>query len=323
MQKLSLLLFSLSMGFASDLSFTQNNPPHQDEVKRNHPVIFTGDMLWGKAVLNIPTEQWLFQFTEIVFFNPLATVNNGSKLGFMTSIGVAINKTFNLAFHYRYLRSGSRSGINFILQPMNENTVLMNQLRLQSGQNNTNAVAVIGENNFKNRLNILDIVVQTSTWMLSNLRFQPFAGIRYLHQKITSNSQASSTNNFEGVIANATGNGTLFKVNERFTFSNIGVIFGTDVKYLISKNWFLFTTLLSQIDYNLSNKYLTSYIIPTNTTNLRSDNSFLGLVQSWEEKFGIGWEQVFGDDWLLSLRLFLETHENLFADYGFGFTLLF
>jgi len=322
---LSLLSWSLgsTLGFTHDheAAFTQNNPPHQNEVKRDHHVIFTGDILWGKvefpqgsSTQGRPgvTEFWCVQLGIQGGLDRL--VNNRSKLGFSASIGVALNRTFNLAFGWRYLRSGGRSSMDYT----NNGNVAVSFLFSPI----INAINVVpnnridATNNFRNRLHVLDLVIQTSHWMTSKLRFQPFGGVRYLSQRVRQNINVD--------LDMALNTFTNFYSSEHYTNTKIGVIFGTDVKYVITKNLFFFSTILTQIAVDIARRTTQNGInIAGTSVSNRFDDANLNANQAWEEKFGFAWETVFGDDWLLSLRIFIELQEDLFQAYGFGFTVLF
>ncbi|NGX31240.1 MAG: hypothetical protein K940chlam8_00605 [Chlamydiae bacterium] len=347
---LGTVLFSCSALFSSDVAFTQGNPPSQNQVKRDHHVIFTGDILWGKVGFISGSEIFLYTdgvpaITEmwgLLTESPVAAVGaeylrdsklvkNRAKLGFMVGIGVALNRTFNLMAHFKYLRSGRTDHAKWTWK---KTTTPVNRLTLgfqgapnslESALNGGNDdIAVNASNHFRNRVYMIDFLIQTSHWMTSKLRFQPFAGVRYFYHKTTSNTCAGFT------LSAADDNGT-YKSNEKYTRSALAVIFGTDVKYLIWKEFFFFSTFLSQVAGDFSRK--TNVLIENAIAlSIASDqgifdhayrDSNVNIVHSWEQKFGFGWDRVFGDDWELSLRLFIELQENLFKDYGFGFTVLF
>ena len=45
------------------------------------------------------------------------------------------------------------------------------------------------------------------------------------------------------------------------------------------------------------------------------------IRHSWGYKFGFAFENAFKDNWLLSVRIFLDIQENLYRTYGAGFTI--
>jgi len=329
MKKIVLFMMSVSLICAKDVTITQNNPPHQNEVKRKHPVIFVGDLLWGRVDIPkatavnldfsglpvwskpgfpIVTENWLY------FNNGDSSrlIENGSKLGFYAGIGVGVNSIFNLSLNWQYLHSSGHDKTNFTFA-QNDTFSLLGFAYANVGADILNVAA---NDSFRNLLQLVEMLVQTSHWMTSKLIIQPFAGVRYLYQRARQTAQV--------LLPSPITEGSDFVANERFTWERMGIILGTDLKFLITRHFFFFATILSQLTYDIA-KVTTKEIKIDNvlSSSLRFDSSSLDLVHSWGRKFGFAWENVFGDDWLLSLRIFMELQESIFAAYGFGFTVLF
>ncbi|NGX31241.1 MAG: hypothetical protein K940chlam8_00606 [Chlamydiae bacterium] len=338
---------------ASILAYTQNNPKTQGELKRVHNVLFNADILLARIEIpslflsgenfgnGVPIT-YAMQSGQVTgggapqvagYPNILDiwSLKNDHKFGFGAGLGISVSRNVNVSIQYKYLRSGTNDGpykttqdakVAIAIGNADIDQVYFGTAREDSTQKEFDRSIEI-KNNFRTRMHILDLVVQATRWMTGRISIQPFAGARYVYEK------ANSDTNAKDLIALDLS----YEANRRYTRSALGVIFGTDIKYMINQYFHFFSSITGQVLGDFSEK-IQAHIKSNLSTNAGEEYPGNGTIDytlyeptmnvtirnSWGYKFGFAFENAFKDNWLLSVRIFLDVQENLYKTYGAGFT---
>ncbi|NGX31245.1 MAG: hypothetical protein K940chlam8_00610 [Chlamydiae bacterium] len=306
LKKTCLFIFGLSVLFANEIVYTQNNPPGQHKVPSKHAFLFNADLLVGK----IQIDNIKYAEMSVDFGNTKEVHNyylkNTPRIGFLAGIGCALNEYLNISIQCRYLHSGKidahTTPTNFTNLTVNPGAFVLNFLAPDPVQFSSRT---------KVRLLMADFLVQTSYWMMGKLRFQPLAGFRlqrkkfdyFLNAKSATQSYKESTFNKE---------------------NRIGILIGTDIQFIINQYFYFFTTLLTQITTSTNNVSRFTVDDSTKPEILQQSSRDVAInnLHTWEYRFGLGWQHLF-HRWLFSLRLFYELKEDTYEAYGCGMTAIF
>ena len=243
LKKVFLLVSIAYLGFANQTTYSQNNPPSQHKtdpyLAKDHPILFNASLLVGE-IMGSPTN-YLH-----VFKQPKGTTDssidtfdfpNQISAGFRFGLGVSLNNVGNLSVQWTWFQmsdNDKKTFGSFTNQYIQVPLFPVGTADNVSGVFNDSVTAFAYQ---KMRYQTLDFLFQTAAWMLSsNIRFQPFGGIRLLDFKrdlvatlIDVDQNASAT------------------INNHFKLQGSGVLIGTDIKYLFSKRFFFFSNIMAGI----------------------------------------------------------------------------
>jgi hypothetical protein len=327
---------------AAEFTYSQNNTPSLNRVKGKYNFLVNADILLGKVEIprfnnQHPTVALGFAFPNVYAFEtatgattPSLTkvlnayqIKNAHKMGFSGGLGVGLNRNVNLSLQYKHLRSGKKDHKHTTTASASINVVIGSPADGVHFDQDDRSIALTSK--FHNRLELIDLLVQTSRWMTGNILFQPFAALRYGYERAR----------FELAAVDATDSTLTYTSNRRYNRSAIGVLFGTDVKYVLNKYFHFFSAFWGQMTANMSEKVNVQIASNLNTEGgtaqttqngnitYRFDEPYARIVNSWGYKFGVAFDYSFGSDWLLTTRVFLEQQEGTYTTWGAGFTLGF
>ena len=243
----------------------------------------------------ILTQNDIKKVTEI-FKNWKSTNEYNDIEGFCKSVTIddITNNEFNLSLQWTYLHSGSR--FKRILQTGtgDQDKITLAGLAV-SGDN----ISVDSRLRMNNRLQFLDLLVQTAKWMLSyKLRLQPFGGLRYFYFK----------SDKLGKIQNVdVGNFVEITFGEKIHAT--GALIGLDMKYLLSQWVHFFSNIHTGI---LAGQQRVNSSIQAGQPGqtgivITNDGKFhFALSPFIAFQFGIASEFILWEGSLASIRLFYE-----------------
>ena len=288
------------LGLGNELAYTQNNPPSQHAASgylaKDHPILINADLLIGR-IIGQPTNAFLKTISNGETKHTTFDFDNEYRGGFRVGLGFGLRNDFNLSAQWTRMSNGNSESYQFT--DANQG---ITDLQLPSGFNNITTFKgnkVDAFSRQKLRYQTVDLILQTAAWMLdSNLRFQPFGGVRYLYfrrhlitklQDKADPAQKTSTDAF-------------------FRIRATGVFLGTDVKYIIAKHFHFYSNVLLAI---LSGSHTHHYsgqssLIAGIQSEIDDEHFQISMSPQIELRFGFAWEHVFNNQWILSLRIGYE-----------------
>jgi hypothetical protein len=283
-----------------ELVYSQNNPPSQSTahcyIAKDYPILINADLLTG-YVFGQPTNAFL-QTIATGLETSYRTFNFDSDLqaGFRAGFGFGLKNDFNLSS--QYTRHSSHKIKQFSLSNANQVITVLELpvgafSSLPSGHDATLTLRR------DVRYQTLDLLLQTAAWMLnSNLRFQPFGGLRYFH----------FTNKMETFTQDTTDESRFASTRNSIRIRSTGVLIGTDIKYMIAKHFHFYSNALVAI---LAGHQKRDYVGNTNLTleglSFDEHERFpISMNPQVELRFGFAWEHVFSNQLLLSMRVGYE-----------------
>ncbi|NGX31487.1 MAG: hypothetical protein K940chlam8_00857 [Chlamydiae bacterium] len=313
MLKKAFLLTSIAcFGFANQTTYSQNNLPSQHKVKgyvvKNHPILFNANLLIGQIsaspvnylqTIHTPpffAPNLFFDFTKTAFPEKI-------DVGFRFGLGIGLDNHVNVSAQWTWFytkdwaekRFTAPTGGNLFIQiPIMPFDTPADGASFE----NKNAIAKAHQ---ALRYQTLDFLAQTASWMLSsNIRFQPFGGIRLFYFK----------RDLVATLIDVDEN-TSATINNHFKLRGSGVLIGTDIKYLFSKRFFFFSNVMAGILGGYETRDLSA------NTNLTGDplevytftfheRFHLSFDSMYEVRLGFAFETPIRKQGLLSFYLAYE-----------------
>ncbi|NGX31485.1 MAG: hypothetical protein K940chlam8_00855 [Chlamydiae bacterium] len=304
LKKVFLLVSIAYLGFANQTTYSQNNPPSQHKtdpyLAKDHPILFNASLLVGE-IMGSPTN-YLH-----VFKQPNGTADssvdtfdfpNQISAGFRFGLGVSLNNVGNLSVQWTWFQmsdSDKKTFSSFLNQYIQVPLFPIGTSDNATGVSNDSATAFAYQ---KMRYQTLDLLFQTAAWMLSsNIRFQPFGGIRLLDFK--RQMCAKVQRNTDGHFGN---------VSTHFKLRGTGVLLGTDIKYIFSKYFFFFSNVMVGIlgGYETRDYNAFSDLDTTAATWKFHERFNMSFDPMYEVRVGLAFESLINKQWLLSIYVAYE-----------------
>ncbi|NGX31488.1 MAG: hypothetical protein K940chlam8_00858 [Chlamydiae bacterium] len=295
------------LGLGNELAYTQNNPPSQHTASgylaKDHPILINADLLIGR-IIGQPTNAFLKTISNGETKHTTFDFDNEYRGGFRVGLGFGLRNDFNLSAQWTRMSNGNSEFYQFA-----DANQTITDLQLPSGFQNTSIKdhKIDAFSRQKLRYQTVDLILQTAAWMLdSNLRFQPFGGVRYLYFR------RHLTTKLEDKVD--IGNDT--STNSFFRIRAIGVFLGTDVKYIIAKHFHFYSNVLlailngSQTRHYSGQSDITGAVIQS---EINDEHFQISMNPQIELRFGFAWEHVFNNQWILSLRVGYELASLIHA----------
>ncbi|NGX31483.1 MAG: hypothetical protein K940chlam8_00853 [Chlamydiae bacterium] len=286
-----------SLAYAqSDIAYSQNNLPSQHMGKGyvwdNYPILFNADLLIGQ-IQGSPTNYgqrsgFLQNRIGDTFDFP-----NGTYVGFRFGLGIGLRNDVNVSIQWTRISGDKHEDRSFA-----QSTTTITTL-LQFGSLPTNeAVKLTARQDQKYQT--LDLLAQTAAWMLnSNIRFQPFGGIRYLEY----------TRDLDSKMIETAQDDTFSETNSHFRIRSTGVLIGTDLKYIFSNHFFFFSNLTAGILSGYHKRSYNQKIVAAGQVTFsgkRQERYRLSFDPMYELRLGFAFETLINKQWLLSIHIAYE-----------------
>ncbi|NGX31647.1 MAG: hypothetical protein K940chlam8_01023 [Chlamydiae bacterium] len=237
-------IFALTTCAQADVfSYSQNNPPLQHCIQDKADTscfLVNGDFVLSKITAT-PTNAFYRKTASINGFSHRTyDFHDKEKVGFRVGVGAGIHNRFNFSLQYTHFRGGNHHTFEFSEPAAADINNFKDLQNLHQFQNPGVDYTIEPYSKQKLRLQMADLLLQTAHWMNTKLRFQPFGGIRYqyfrrqlvTHTYLFEKIGPSQKKNLQNLFSKVT-----------FRIQQLGVLAGTDVRYVFTRRFFLFSNL--------------------------------------------------------------------------------
>ncbi|NGX31486.1 MAG: hypothetical protein K940chlam8_00856 [Chlamydiae bacterium] len=306
MLKKAFLLTSIAcFGFANQITYSQNNPPSQHKtdpyLAKDHPILLNANLLVGE-IIGTPTNYLQVSKDDGANNITIDTFDFPKQIsaGFRFGLGVNLNNVGNLSVQWTWFQMSDNDKKTF---GSFAGQVVQVPLFPQGTEREESSVLNNGATTFayqKMRYQTLDLLFQTAAWMLSsNIRFQPFGGVRFFYFKRQMCAK---------VLDNT--NGRYGNVSSHFKLRGSGVLFGTDIKYIFSKYFFFFSNVMVGILGGYETRDLCAFTNLDPQTLPKSwkfhERFNMSFDPMYEVRLGLAFESLINNQWLLSIYVAYE-----------------